>query len=74
MDPKTLIPSVWSKWRHADGGRYVVLSTKGQVKTGDGPWSRVVVYDHDDGTVGDGPYHTDLERFLERFTLLEMPA
>jgi hypothetical protein len=59
-------------WRHADGGLYRILNIKGQIRQNHANrWERHIEYDHADGTQSMGPYHTGLQRFLDRFTPAE---
>jgi hypothetical protein len=61
------VPEVGSHWRHADGGLYEVKNNTGIIKVGNSEWYAHIEYDHADGTVSQGPYHTDAKRFSERF-------
>lgn len=65
MTDKVLVGSIW---KHADGGLYRVLDNKGVMKIGHSEWLNCIRYDHADGTMSNGPYTTDVERWFQRFS------
>jgi hypothetical protein len=70
-------PPIGSKWRHADGGLYVVTGRHAEKHPETGEWYLSVDYQHADGTApayGGLSYGTHIKRWHERFTLFASPS